>query len=157
MKRYTAIFRLVAILALGFSGVLATAPGANATVQSRNEAQTHLAAATMQPLGPSGCFGGNWCTYNTGGGTNLCEQMDVTGNLTSYCASNTEASFNNTSSTGVSMFAGINEGGAYYFLAASNYLLYEADNTFNQCTNGTMNCGDYGGIIAQHIQSVQFN
>ena len=81
--------------------------------------------------------------------------MNGTGNLSSGCSGLNDSSFNN-SSTGVDMFAGINEGGAFYYLGASNYLLDETQNKFNQCLNGTTTCGDYMGVIYHHNQSVLF-
>lgn len=156
MHRYMTISRLVAILALTFAGIFATSNGANAAARSKGVESIDLYSATPPPPGPSGCNGGNWCTYSTGGGSNLCQQFDTSQNLSSTCASTSEGAFDN-SSDGVSMFAGQNDTGAYYYLAPSDYLLYEADNTFNQCTNGTMSCGDYGGAIEHHNQSTRFN
>jgi hypothetical protein len=81
--------------------------------------------------------------------------MNATGNLAVGCSGDNDSGFNN-SSVAVEMFAGINEGGAYYYLGSSDYLLYETQNHFNQCTGGGTGCGDYGGEIYDHLQSVQF-
>ena len=157
MNLYSRSTRIAAIVALCSLGLVASSTGANATTLRSGEGTSHLSSAvTPTPLGPSGCNGGNFCSYVYGNGGTLCVQMNGTGNLSTYCASNSDSSFNNRVSLGVSLFAGVNEGGAYYFLAASDYLLDESQNQFNQCTGGGTSCGDYNGIIENHLQSVQF-
>jgi hypothetical protein len=81
--------------------------------------------------------------------------MNATADLVSGCTGKNESNFDN-STVGVDMFAGVSEGGAYYFLGASDYLLYETTDYFNQCVGGGSSCGDHNGEIYHHLQSVQF-
>ncbi len=155
MNTYPRLMRVAAIVALCSLGLVVSSNGASATSLRTKDAPSHLTSATPPPPGPSGCNGGYFCTYNEGNGGDLCEQMNATGNLAAGCSGQNDSGFNN-SSVGVSLYAGINEGGAYYYLGSSDYLLYETQNHFNQCTGGGTSCGDYGGEIYDHLQSVQF-
>jgi hypothetical protein len=150
---YPRLIRTAAIMALCSLGLVVSSTGANAAGLQSKGGPSHLSPATTpQPDGPSGCTAGDFCTYENGNGGTLCEQFDSTQNLSTTCAGDTDSSFDN-SSVGVELFAGVSEGGAYYFLGASDYLLYETTNDFNQCG---VSCGDYGGEIYNHLQSVQF-
>jgi hypothetical protein len=155
MKSYLTISRLLAVLALSFAGVLAASSGANAAVRTGVSGQLHFESATPPPPGPSGCNSGYFCTYNADNGGDLCQQLNATSNLGAGCANENYGAFDN-SSVGVDMFPATGEGGAYYFLGASDYLLDEKNDHFNQCLNGGSSCGDYMGVIWHRQQSVQF-
>lgn len=149
LRSFVTVGVVVATLALATStGSATTKPTAGG-----------LSSFTLQvppPPGPSGCNSGNYCSYNTGGGSDLCEQMNGTGNLSSACANKNEAGFNNRTTYGVNLYYGFGETGAYWFLAASDYLLYMADNDFNQCPGGGHSCAGWGQAMGDNLASIAF-
>lgn len=127
-------------------------------------ANSHLASAATPAATPGvtpdsqpeGCTFGYYCTYNSGNGGTLCEQIDTNSNLRTGCRNENESGYNNTYGRTVHLRWGVitTVNSTFYALGAGDYLLYMTENYFNDCPGGGETCYGWGESMGYNVASV---
>lgn len=113
-------------------------------------------SSSVSPQGAPTCNVYDFCSYNRTNGGTLCFFTTHTQNYPANCSTEGKSAYNRWAGYARLHYLGT-EGGAYYQLPETGYLLYMTENTFNHCATSTAadRCDGLGTTLYDNVASVK--